>query len=230
MSMLVSGNWRFIIRSWESLIASHLSSSPDQSWRSSGDHVSCWQSHYTCNSSRDSTYWLHGCMERLQQTHCPSFISSSPTTIRAMPISVLGFNLPLFAAIFAHFFHQGPVELRRRSGLVETDAENSPTAGTMKTLISRKCDHKGCSELDTSRKVWSRVFIPLHREEGEEEVMMGVRRVDLGGCNGVVGVNRPRERGNSRDCHQLSPWVAGFCINFPFGVPGEPGEKSSTLK
>lgn len=36
--------------------------------------------------------------------------------------------------------------------------------------------------------------------------MKGVRRVDCG-CNSAVGVNRPGDRGNSGDCHQLSPEV-----------------------
>lgn len=55
----------FITHSWEtnsSYCLSPLASSPDQLWRSSGDHSSCWQSHYTCSSSSVVAYWLHGCM------------------------------------------------------------------------------------------------------------------------------------------------------------------------
>lgn len=156
----------FIIHSWKtsySYCLSPLASSPHQLWKTSGDHSSCCPSHYTWSLSSVSAYWLHGCMERLQQTHILAFCSSSSTAFIAMPFLVLRSLVPPPTATYAHF-HQGIEARWRRPELAETDAENSPTAGRMKIhCCGEVCDHKGQSELDTSTEVWSRVFVSFHR-------------------------------------------------------------------
>lgn len=90
--------------------------------------------------------------------------------------------------------------------LLKKVAENSPTAGKMKILCSGEvCDHKGQTELDTSIEVRSRVFVSFLQIGRRRGGYSGCEGGGLCGCNSAVGVNRPEERENSRDCHQLSP-------------------------